>query len=60
MKLKGHTDNVKSLLLNRDGTQVKIHTTPSHHDLQLKPPYNITLKKNNTANKTIPEYTAYF
>lgn len=22
MKLKGHTDNVKSLLLNRDGTQV--------------------------------------
>lgn len=25
MKLKGHTDNVKSLLLNRDGTQVR-HT----------------------------------
>lgn len=23
MKLKGHTDNVKSLLLNRDGTQVR-------------------------------------
>lgn len=22
MKLKGHTDNVKALLLNRDGTQV--------------------------------------
>lgn len=25
MKLKGHTDNVKSLLLNRDGTQVRPH-----------------------------------
>lgn len=24
MKLKGHTDNVKSLLLNRDGTQVRM------------------------------------
>ena len=24
MKLKGHTDNVKSLLLNRDGTQVSL------------------------------------
>lgn len=24
MKLKGHTDNVKSLLLNRDGTQVRL------------------------------------
>lgn len=23
MKLKGHTDNVKALLLNRDGTQVR-------------------------------------
>lgn len=26
MKLKGHTDNVKSLLLNRDGTQVSPDT----------------------------------
>ena len=26
MKLKGHTDNVKSLLLNRDGTQVSQNT----------------------------------
>lgn len=24
MKLKGHTDNVKALVLNRDGTQVNI------------------------------------
>ncbi|ROI48975.1 WD repeat-containing protein 48 [Anabarilius grahami] len=24
MKLKGHTDNVKSLLLNRDGTQIRL------------------------------------
>lgn len=28
MKLKGHTDNVKSLLLNRDGTQVGVLTSP--------------------------------
>ena len=27
MKLKGHTDNVKSLLLNRDGTQVSQKTS---------------------------------
>jgi len=27
MKLKGHTDNVKALVLNRDGTQVYIDTT---------------------------------
>ena len=24
MKLKGHTDNVKALVLNRDGTQVSV------------------------------------
>jgi hypothetical protein len=23
MKLKGHTDNIRALVLNRDGTQVK-------------------------------------
>ena len=26
MKLKGHTDNVKALVLNRDGTQVSVLT----------------------------------
>ena len=25
MKLKGHADNVKALILNKDGTQVQIH-----------------------------------
>lgn len=25
MKLKGHSDNVKALVINRDGTQVDIH-----------------------------------
>ena len=26
MKLKGHTDNIRALVLNRDGTQVKFST----------------------------------
>ena len=25
MKLKGHTDNVRAVLLNRDGTEVQAH-----------------------------------
>lgn len=29
MKLKGHTDNVKALLLNRDGTQVGVLAGPA-------------------------------
>lgn len=42
MKLKGHTDNVKALLLNRDGTQVLFHLhiylMTVQHFMQQNPP----------------------
>ena len=38
MKLKGHTDNVKALLVNKDGTQVSTVKVPyQSHSLVLGP-----------------------
>lgn len=31
MRLKGHTDNVRALVLNRDGTQVLLCSCTFHH-----------------------------
>lgn len=45
MKLKGHTDNVKSLLLNRDGTQVSLQIS----DILQWPLPNWGIKKSEAA-----------
>lgn len=45
MKLKGHTDNVKSLLLNRDGTQVSLQFS----DILQWPLLNWGMKKSEAA-----------
>lgn len=45
MKLKGHTDNVKSLLLNRDGTQVSLQIS----DILQWPLLNWGIKKSEAA-----------